>query len=81
MNHYQDRSTQLGAILQPITMRQVYSTAVIGAAAGALLYYVSPGTRARASIGELRNIVLYGALPGAIIAGALSGGTRQWQRS
>jgi hypothetical protein len=81
MNHYQDRSAQLGAVIKPITMRHVYSLAAIGGALGAAVYYMSPGTRARATVKELGKVAVYGALPGAVIATLLSGGARQWQRS
>ena len=81
MSPYQDRSAQLGAVLNPISNRQILGMSTIGIVGGITLYYLTKGRGMPQFAWKDMGAALSFGVVGGILTGAGGFGVQQWQEA
>ena len=81
MSPYQDRSAQLGAVLNPISNRQILGMSTIGIVGGITLYYLTKGRGMPQFAWKDTGTALSFGVVGGILTGAGGFGVQQWQEA
>ena len=81
MSPYQDRSAQLGAVLNPISNRQILGMSTIGIVGGITLYYLTKGRGMPQFAWKDMGKALSFGVVGGILTGAGGCGVQQWQEA
>ena len=81
MSPYQDRSAQLGAVLNPISNRQILGMSTVGLVGGIALYYLTKGRgMPQLALKDMGTALSFGIV-GGILTGAGGFGVQQWQEA